>query len=241
MTDAELDSFVSKFKQLCAAGLDAHLAAGSHAGKAWVSLRVGLGQPDKKADGHRHQRNSPSRQRRRARREVARRIANSCDNGQTVGDIIDEEAVLETEKVSQNTTVDVKKGTNDNPLSEYTEIAAKVKISVTNVVIDEIKKTELDSFEEEELVMVFREYTSEEAFNHEKFFGEVKSNLSPLVSYFHYDGTYWKENEKTTGFYQTVKMKAGLYRRDLSKIENWPAGKILIEFKRKKRVIYALF
>ena len=52
---------------------------------------------------------------------------------------------------------------------------------------------------------------------------------------------YWKENEKTTGFYQTVKMKAGLYRCDLSKIENWPAGKILIEFKRKKTVIYALF
>ena len=57
---------------------------------------------------------------------------------------------------------------------------------------------------------------------------------SSLVSHYQYDGTYWKENEKTTEFYQTVKMKAGLYRSDLSKIENWPAGTKLIEFKKKE-------
>ena len=70
----ELDPFVRKFHQLWSNGLTAHLDLDTHAGNAWVGLRVQLGQ----VPGHPHQQvqpfhqpvhkkgESPSRQRRRA-------------------------------------------------------------------------------------------------------------------------------------------------------------------------------
>ena len=79
MSAKELNSFVHKFHQLWNAGYSAHLNLDTHAGRAWVGLRVQLGhapghvhhhlhhpfpQPHKKPD-------SPSRQRRRARRAAA--------------------------------------------------------------------------------------------------------------------------------------------------------------------------
>ena len=79
MSAKELNSFVHKFHQLWNAGYSAHLDLDTHAGRAWVGLRVQLGhapghvhhhlhhpfpQPHKKPD-------SPSRQRRRARRAAA--------------------------------------------------------------------------------------------------------------------------------------------------------------------------
>ena len=71
---SELDSFVLKFKQLWKAGVEAHLAVDSHAGQAWLHLHVPLGQ----APGPNHEvqklknKNNPSRQRRRVRREAVR-------------------------------------------------------------------------------------------------------------------------------------------------------------------------
>ena len=77
----ELDSFVKKFHQLWSAGHSAHLDLESHAGRAWVGLRVQLGHAPA---GHPHhplhplqpqtpyrKPDSPSRQRRRARRAAA--------------------------------------------------------------------------------------------------------------------------------------------------------------------------
>ena len=78
MLVTELETFVQKFHQLWKAGLSAHLDLESHAGNAWVGLRLRLGQDvpgphlqvfhpsSKKSD-------SPSRQRRRARREAVRK------------------------------------------------------------------------------------------------------------------------------------------------------------------------
>ena len=70
----ELNTFVQKFQQLWSAGITAHLDLDTHAGQAWVGLR---------APGHLHhlhpfpqafkKQDSPSRQRRRARREAARK------------------------------------------------------------------------------------------------------------------------------------------------------------------------
>ena len=40
----EIHSFITKFHQLCKAGFTAHLNLGTHAGQAWVGLRVQLGQ-----------------------------------------------------------------------------------------------------------------------------------------------------------------------------------------------------
>ena len=77
MDGSELQSFIQKFQQLWQTGLSAHLDLDTHAGQAWVGLRVRLGQ----APGHPHQehfpthqrsRNTPARQRRRARRYAAR-------------------------------------------------------------------------------------------------------------------------------------------------------------------------
>ena len=79
----ELDSFLHKFYQLKNAGYNAHLDLDTHAGHAWVGLRVQLGHEpgplhyqvhppfsniQKKAEGS-------SRQRRRARRAAQREAA----------------------------------------------------------------------------------------------------------------------------------------------------------------------
>ena len=73
----ELDSFVKTFHQLWSEGLTAHLDLDTHAGNAWVGLRVQLGH----VPGHLHQQpvqpfhqqvhkkvESPPRQRRCIRR-----------------------------------------------------------------------------------------------------------------------------------------------------------------------------
>ena len=76
----ELDTFVKKFHQLWKDGVTAHLDLDTHAGDAWVGLRVHLGQ----VPGPLHRqgppfqqevpkKESPSRQRRQARRAAARR------------------------------------------------------------------------------------------------------------------------------------------------------------------------
>jgi hypothetical protein len=44
MALTELDTFVQKFKQLWKSDQDAHLNLESHAGKAWVGLRLRLGE-----------------------------------------------------------------------------------------------------------------------------------------------------------------------------------------------------
>ena len=75
MDGAEIDTFISKFKQLWQSGLDAHLDLDTRAGQAWVGLRVQLGQapgPLHQQNFHQPPRNSPSRQLRRARRAAER-------------------------------------------------------------------------------------------------------------------------------------------------------------------------
>ena len=75
MLSSELDSFVLKFKSLWYSGIDAHLDVDTHAGQAWVGLRVGLGHPPGLLHPHLlSKKDSPSRQRRRARRAEARKV-----------------------------------------------------------------------------------------------------------------------------------------------------------------------
>ena len=78
MVVTELDSFVQKFHQLWRAGLNAHLDLDTHAGNAWVGLRVQLGHvpgPLHHQAPHtfsKKSQDSPSRQRRRERRAAVR-------------------------------------------------------------------------------------------------------------------------------------------------------------------------
>ena len=75
----EIDSFIQKFKDLWKCGFDAHLDIDTHAGQAWVGLRVGLGvhghqawpSQEAKMSGPR---DSPCKQRRRARRDESRKV-----------------------------------------------------------------------------------------------------------------------------------------------------------------------
>ena len=78
----ELDTFIDKLKQLWYCGLDAHLNVDTHAGQAWVGLRLRLGevppgplhsQPPHKQKPPRHV--GPAQHRRRERRQAARNAA----------------------------------------------------------------------------------------------------------------------------------------------------------------------
>lgn len=77
MFPTEVDSFVRKFHQLWSQGITAHLDLDTHAGEAWVGLRVHLGHVPGPPHGpvfpspYKHV--PPSRQRRRARREAERK------------------------------------------------------------------------------------------------------------------------------------------------------------------------
>ena len=77
MNCSELDSFIQKFKHLWHSGVNAHLDVNTHAGHAWVHLHVQLGQAPgplhpQAYQPHHRKKDSPSRQRRRARRAEGR-------------------------------------------------------------------------------------------------------------------------------------------------------------------------
>ena len=78
MTD-ELDSFVTKFRNLCLAGFQATLTCEAVDGKASVTLKAALGPIPPSFHGHGqhpgHQHRGPSYQRRQERRQAARKAA----------------------------------------------------------------------------------------------------------------------------------------------------------------------
>ena len=109
----ELESFVRKFVNLWKSGCDAKLNIESEGGRAFVNLRVGLG------DGHpghhdrveRHRGGGPAKQRRRERRESERRVAaeKAVENPQNLKDAVEETIVkIEVaEEVTKKEILDV--------------------------------------------------------------------------------------------------------------------------------------
>ena len=93
MAVKELKSFICKFNQLWHSGMSAHLDMDTHAGEAWVGLRVRLGHAPVPIHHSNLQRtrDSPSRGRRRERRAAQR---NQAHVGQTDADA--EEAAAES-------------------------------------------------------------------------------------------------------------------------------------------------
>ena len=147
MVVTELDTFVSKFYQLWKSGLTAHLDLDTRAGNAWVGLRVQLGQ----APGPQHvqpvhqpfhrKAESPSRQRRRARRAAAR-----------TQDIIN---VEESDKVAgEAKIVDNEEESNDIVVEANTEVGVLVaedaikELSVETVAVEKATKTEDNASED---------------------------------------------------------------------------------------------
>ena len=77
MLMTELDTFITKFHQLWRAGQTAHLDLDTHAGEAWVGLRVQLGPAP--GPEHKHS-SSPPRQCGPAyHRRQKRRRQSACD------------------------------------------------------------------------------------------------------------------------------------------------------------------
>ena len=108
MLITELDTFVRKFHQLWKDGFTAHLDLDTQAGNAWVGLRLNLGQVPGPVHGHappfphpcKHV--SPSKQRRRARREAAR--TTRAEEAETEK-VIEENSEVDTEQVSAVITI----------------------------------------------------------------------------------------------------------------------------------------
>jgi hypothetical protein len=103
MAQAEIDSFILKFKNLLLSGRNATLVMKSNAGKAEVSLNVDLGHvPPLPVQHQEHRsRDGPSRQRRRLRR------AQACTDSKAeeASEVIDDESIAAVQAMSAKDNV----------------------------------------------------------------------------------------------------------------------------------------
>ena len=139
MFSTELDTFVRKFHQLWNDGLTAHLDLDTHAGNAWVGLRLQLGQ----VPGPPHQEVQPvpqqihrkfeslSRQRRHARRAAAR--AENPTNNEAV-EAVEEENEKEATEVVDKINEDVVEIHDETFVGEVSHIAEEAIVDL----IDEL-------------------------------------------------------------------------------------------------------
>ena len=123
MSVTELDNFIQKFHQLWKAGHIAHLDVDTCAGKAWVGLRVQLGhapgpphhqlRPPPFSHVHRRK-DTPSRQRRRARRTAARKV-NIAEEAANIGvnESAEEPDSSKTDDVIENTRKEAENATTE--------------------------------------------------------------------------------------------------------------------------------
>ena len=151
MAATEIDSFIQKFTNLWKSGLDAHLDIDTHAGQAWVGLRVGLGGgPNLLHEVQQHQaekatkaNSSPSRLRRRARRESARKVkaseaiqepnvtevgnyADKSESVETKDDKAAEAVIVEETEVIENIADNENGKQEENDLKESSEITETI-------------------------------------------------------------------------------------------------------------------
>ena len=121
----EATSLTNKFKQLWLAGIEAKLVFETHAGQAWGTLHVSLGEhpghhllPCHGQEPH-HRHVSPGKQRRRERREAARAVAEAA-----VKTAANEEAEQENESETEDQTFN----------SETSKVTAGVLNDPTDVI-----------------------------------------------------------------------------------------------------------
>ena len=127
----ELDTFIQKFHQLWQAGVTAHFDLDTHAGNAWVGLRVQLGHDVPGPIHHpvhrqSFRRSSSSRDRRRARRLAAREQTNSEAAGEAV--VTSEQGATEI----RDSTVKPMNAENDANIDESEEETEKVTEKATD-------------------------------------------------------------------------------------------------------------
>ena len=118
MIPHEIESFVGKFRGLWLSGQDAELNMSTKNGKAWISLNLGLGDfpsshqpmaasqpPYQPTFRPCPSKNSPSRQRRRARRLVARETAHTGVVSETTQTTVEDDVLANVEEKERKATV----------------------------------------------------------------------------------------------------------------------------------------
>ena len=118
--EAEINSFVTKFKQLWKAGLSAHLDMNTNAGQAWIGIRLQLGGDSKPKFGQ--DKKYSSRERRRMRR--------AASNKPEISTSYNSLAVSEKCNNSQKCDVIVNKGVPNN-------------VKIGDIVAENVESTEL--------------------------------------------------------------------------------------------------
>ena len=102
--NTEIDSFILKFRQLWGAGLDAHLDLETHAGNAWVSSKLDLGQNRSNPVGSEFQKRcSPSRAKRRERRSASFK----CNEDKIIAQKEDEVIEVVERKIADSVVTDL--------------------------------------------------------------------------------------------------------------------------------------
>ena len=160
----ELDSFILKFKQLWKEGLDAHLDVETHAGNAWVGLKLNLGQHPLYSDSEvRLKRVSTSRTRRRERRANSFKKQNDDKTdlfeSNDIGKIGEDTLVTMNHDIKVNTTEEVATSDVKNAISNDTDtnVVEKMIISengsienaeIFNAVADAVLHTDIEVVEE---------------------------------------------------------------------------------------------
>ena len=125
----ELQSFIYKFHQLWSAGQSAHLDLDTHAGGAWVGLRVHLGHGHGPSNFQPQNKDSPSRQRRRVRRAAARQVpAEEASDEETANEKNAEKAVETAEQAE---------GVKDNLVAE-TNVNDSLEPAASTAQLDEL-------------------------------------------------------------------------------------------------------
>ena len=89
MSDKELDNFILKFHQLRRSGFTAHLDIDTHAGQAWVGLRLMLGPVHQEKQSKAKKHRSPSYLRRLEKRKLARSAASPNKGTEEVSTAVD--------------------------------------------------------------------------------------------------------------------------------------------------------
>ena len=153
--DIEIDSFIRKFRQLWGAGMDAHLDLETHAGSAWIGLKLNLGELTPKLENEfQLKRASPSRLRRRERRAASFKQQDTKKNmnrddteevvvaEQATSQVATEDIVLEDDVVSQDshvTDVNTEQVCIENSLTEaIDEVDTISKVDNTDTVDDSV-------------------------------------------------------------------------------------------------------
>ena len=128
MLVCELDTFVQKFNQLWRAGHSAHLDIDTHAGKAWIGLRLQLGQ----APGSAHEQfpspPAPNYRGPAYRRRQERRRQSACDRVQATAaeEVVVDEALDKSISKSDD-ELEADKAPEEQDQSNYTENTSAAK------------------------------------------------------------------------------------------------------------------